>query len=217
MNRNELGQNQTERRTFRHERAVAKIETRAGDDMAHCVGYAAVFYRAGVAGTEFELFENTFERILPTAFDDIASNDVRGLFNHEPTLILGRNVSGTLRLDVDDVGLRYDITLPDTQVARDLAESINRGDVSGSSFAFFVLDARWIEETRDGVTFTIREVSRVNTLDVGPVTFPAYSATSTDVASRSLRDFRSERLAEEAVFKAAELARRVRLARARCG
>jgi HK97 family phage prohead protease len=50
--------------------------------------------------------------------------------------VLGRNKSGTLRLSVDGIGLRYEIDPPDTQAARDLIESLRRGDVSGSSFAF---------------------------------------------------------------------------------
>jgi len=201
-----------ERRNIINERAIAKIETR-DDGKHHCVGYSAVFYRAGVAGTEFEMFENTFERIMPGAFDDIGSDDVRGLFNHSALHILGRNVSGTLKLDVDETGLRYDITLPDTQVGRDLVETISRGDVSGSSFAFRVVDDNWSTSTTDEVEVTVREVFKVKTFDVGPVTYPAYTGTSTDVANRSLDSYRLE-ISQRLKSKTSR-SRRAKLARLR--
>src|SRR5215469_16336921 len=78
------------------------------------------------------------EEIDPHAFDaSLASSpDVRGLWNHDPNHILGRTVSGTLRLSVDSVGLKYEIDPPDTTMAKDLLISLQRGDVSQSSFAF---------------------------------------------------------------------------------
>ncbi len=50
--------------------------------------------------------------------------------------LLGRTLSQTLRLAVDDTGLEYEVDLPDTQYARDLAALAERGDVQHSSFAF---------------------------------------------------------------------------------
>jgi HK97 family phage prohead protease len=49
-------------------------------------------------------------------------------------MVLGRNKSGTLRLSEDNIGLHYQVDLPDTTYARDLAISMERGDVSQSSF-----------------------------------------------------------------------------------
>ena len=139
-------------------------------------GYASVFYRKNNPGTQFELWQNLFERIMDGAFDDaIKSDDVRGLFNHDPSLVLGRNTAETMKLAVDKRGLKYDIDLPDTQVARDVATSIARGDVSGSSFAFVVEEVNW----RDEGDKEIREIKKVRLYDVGPVTYPAYKATST--------------------------------------
>jgi hypothetical protein len=86
--------------------------------------------------------------------------------------VLGRTPH-TLRLKEDNVGLRYEITPPDTQDGRDIRTLIERGDIRGSSFSFTVAkDGDTWEET-DGVI--LRTVTRVSTLvDVGPVTFPAY-------------------------------------------
>lgn len=156
------------------------VEVREHDGVKTISGYAAVFYRADDPGTEFELFDGFIERIAPGAFSDaMGRDDVRALFNHEPNLILGRNKAGTLRLSEDEVGLRYDIDLPDTQTGRDVAESISRGDVTGSSFAFSITDQE--RRTENGVD--VREIRGVNLYDVGPVTYPAYESTS--VSSRS--------------------------------
>jgi len=144
-------------------------------------GYAAVFYRDNDPKTEFELWEGRImERIDPAAFADLARDDVRCLFDHDSAKILGRSAANTLELDVDSVGLHYRCTLPNTTAGRDVAESIRRGDISGSSFQFDVLEQEWTE--RDGEP-TIRTLKKLKLYDVGPVTFPAYEATTTGVRS----------------------------------
>ena len=186
-----------DRRYSFDERAIAKLESRADGDEGELpliVGYAAVFYREDNPGTEFDLFGDGeyFEHIMPGAFDSALErgDDVRGLFNHDPNLLLGRNKSGTLRLSVDDVGLKYEIDPPDTQVARDLITSIKRGDVTGSSFGFVVKSQAFREKDN----LVIREIEDLELLfDVSPVTYPAYTATQAQLSERSLRsvqDFR---------------------------
>src|SRR5690606_38101457 len=74
-------------------------------------------------------------------------------------------------------------------VARDLMVSLERKDVTGSSFAFNVEDDKW-EEDEDGlVVRTIIKFKRL--LDVSPVTYPAYPVTS--VAQRSLEEFQKQK------------------------
>lgn len=148
----------------------------ADDEAANMLtGYAAVFYD-GTSATEFELYDDMVERIMPGAFDAVlaAGEDVRGLFNHDPDHMLGRTAAGTMVLRTDNKGLMYAIELGDTSIAKDVAEHVKRGDVDGSSFAFRVRGQRF--ETKDGID--IREITEVGPLfDVGPVTFPAYKAT----------------------------------------
>lgn len=130
------------------------------------------------------------ERIAPTAFNKADMSDVRGLIDHDPSRILGRTVSGTLRLSVDDIGLRYEIDMPNTSYARDLMESMKRGDINQSSFAFRVNydnpDAEeWRFNEQTGVyERTINEFSGI--FDVSPVTYPAYPSTESVVSQRSL-------------------------------
>ena len=148
-------------------------------------GYASVFYRSDDSGTQYELMRDYFERIEPTAFDEALDekHDTRALFNHDPSQILGRSSAGTLRLKVDEIGLRYEIDVPDTQLGRDLSTSIERGDVTGSSFAFSVReDGATIERDKQSGT-TVRSLASLNLHDVGPVTVPAYASTTTGVRS----------------------------------
>ena len=118
-------------REFRAQRA-GTVEARAqGEAVPMIVGYAATFNQSAEIGGYFT------EVIAPGAFADaIAKDDVRAVFNHDENLVLGRTKSGTLRLFEDAIGLRYEIDPPDTQTARDLIESMRRGDISQSSFAF---------------------------------------------------------------------------------
>tara|TARA_B100001123_G_scaffold272646_1_gene303416 strand:- start:15 stop:626 length:612 start_codon:yes stop_codon:yes gene_type:complete len=155
-----------------------RIEKRDGQP-TKIVGYAAVFYRADDPGTQYELYSGHVERIKPGAFKRAIeqADDVRGLFNHEPSQILGRTKSGTMRLSEDETGLRYEIDVPDTQVGRDVVTSIERGDVTGSSFAFAVSEGG--SEIRKDGQVTVREISGVTLYDSGPVSFPAYDATTT--------------------------------------
>lgn len=188
------------------------VERRAEKEIV-LTGYASVFYRAQDPGTEYPLWDDLVERIMPGAFDRaLREDDVRALFNHDPSIVLGRTTSKTTVLTVDDTGLRYEIALPDTNQARDLAALIERGDITGSSFAFVTERATWVEEENR----SIRQIEAVRLYDVGPVTYPAYKATTTGVRSehddvrRELEAFRAGRRLE--ADRVAMRAREVELA-----
>jgi uncharacterized protein len=144
---------------------------------ATLIGHAAVFHtEATISG----LFR---EVIAPGAFrKSIKEADVRALFNHDPNFVLGRNRAGTLRLSEDGRGLAYEIDLPDTAVARDLYTSIERGDISQSSFAFKVVREQRAEPAK-GETLPLFTVQEAKLFDVSPVTYPAYDATDVSAAS----------------------------------
>jgi HK97 family phage prohead protease len=163
----------TERRYY-----TTDFEARAEGDGFRIAGHAAVFNRLSQDLGGF------VERIAPGAFrKTLGEADVRALFNHDPSLILGRSKSGTLYMEEDDRGLAYDVKLPDTSYGRDLMVSIERGDVTQSSFGFRVIEDFW-DRTDDGYPLrTLREVSLHNG-DVSPVTFPAY--LDTEVAVRAV-------------------------------
>jgi HK97 family phage prohead protease/HK97 family phage major capsid protein len=148
-------------------RTMGTIEVREaeGDEMV-LEGYAAVFN----SETDLGAFR---EVIKPGAFDDVMNNDVRALINHDPNLVLGRTTNGTLKLEQDERGLKYRVELGRQQYAKDFYESVKRGDISQSSFAFTIDKQSWNEER------TLRSVDKVRQLlDVSPVTYPAYSAAT---------------------------------------
>jgi len=147
---------------------------------ATIVGYGAVFNTRSLP-----LFGGSFvEEIMPGAFDDVLSDDVRALFNHDPNFVLGRSRSGTLRLELDSRGLAYTITPPDTQTVRDMVLApLSRGDVTGSSFRFRVAEDG--DEWRREGEIVVRTIHKFAALlDVGPVTYPAYD--DSHAAQRSL-------------------------------
>jgi hypothetical protein len=139
------------------------------EDGKKIVGHAAVFNSLSLEMWGFR------ERIMPGAFKRVLSEgaDVRALINHNPSTVLGRSKAGTLALREDGQGLLATIDPPDTTIAKDIIESISRGDIDGMSIGFLSVDERWIKE---GGT-NIRELIDVDLLDVSVATYPAYPAT----------------------------------------
>ena len=127
------------------------------------------------------------ETISTTAFEGRLEDNVMLTYNHDSNLMLDRNIGGTLQLTVDERGLRYDATLPDTTAGKDVAELMKRGLLYESSFAFTVEDDEW---SKDGDT-TRRQINKIGRLvDVSIVGVGAYA--NTDVALRSKENFEKE-------------------------
>jgi HK97 family phage prohead protease len=154
----------------------------------HLFGYAASYNTPTVIGGMYN------EEILPGAFDrTLASNpDVRCLFGHSDLNVLGRTTSGTLTLRSDSRGLYYDCELPDTQAAQDLWKSVQRKDITGSSFGFFIVKENIIPASKPGELATRQIVeASLDGGDVSPCTYPAYEQ-GTSVQARSLAPITDE-------------------------
>jgi HK97 family phage prohead protease len=169
------------------------LELRAADGgLPKVVGHAAVFGRTS------QNLGGFVEAVAPGAFTKtIQEADVRGLVNHDPNIILGRNTADTLTLLEDVTGLWYEIDPPDTVASRDWITLMERGDITQSSFAFRPIDVEW------GLTpdeFPLRTLKEVALYDVSPVTYPAYLDTDAGVqrqaALADLAERRSLRLEE---------------------
>lgn len=166
-------------------------EARSESQQDWIVGYAARF---GVNSLDLGDF---VERIDPNAFGIVRERrgrkralETRALFNHDANFPLAR-YPDTLKLSVDEAGLRYEFPVPDTTYGRDLAANIKAGIVRGSSFSFTV--------GKDGESWSVengrsvRTVTKVDDLyDVGPVTYPAYPDSDASVARRSFDAFQAE-------------------------
>ncbi len=167
----------TEHRAFENENGQKSIE-----------GYALLFNHN--SRMIWDWFDGEFvERILPGALDEVLARnklDVIMTTNHNYEKVIARTLSGTLKLEIDERGLKYKIDeVPNISYAQDLYESIKRGDTFESSFTFKVSpdDEDW-SELEDGTKLrTIKKISDLK--EVAPVTFAAYS--NTDVAVRNYK------------------------------
>jgi HK97 family phage prohead protease len=137
-------------------------------------GYAATF------GTEASLPGFT-EVIRPGAFRaSLAGRDVLALIDHNPSRLLARTKSGTLRLEEDAKGLRFELDVPDTQEGRDMLTLAERGDLGGMSFGFTVPPGgeSWNGKKRELRSVTLHEISIVHS-------WPAYEGTSVQARAKA--------------------------------
>ena len=149
-------------------------------------GYFAVFNQ------ETELWPEAYEEIGPTAFDETLSEDIRALINHDTTLVLGRNTSGTLELKADARGLWGSIkTNPNDMDAMNLYERIRRGDVTQCSFGFDILKEK-TEWRDDGSVKWILE--KVKLYEVSVCTFPAYEGTGVQARHDEIKQHQKRQL-----------------------
>lgn len=178
------------------------IITRDYNESRHVEGYAVVFESL----SEDLGFYETIERGAITQ-ELVDNSDIFALLNHDDDKVLARSNKGigSLKLTVDERGLKYEFDAADTQLGNDLLEYLKRGEISTSSFAFYI-DPRDPEaeswERKNGASYrTIHKIAYLH--DVSPVWNAAYSATS--VAQRCLdkakeledRELEEQRKAEE--------------------
>ncbi|MGU3576716.1 HK97 family phage prohead protease [Brucellaceae bacterium C25G] len=139
-------------------------------------GYAATFNKAANIGRTTEtIAAGAFARSLRSR------SDVLALVDHDPSRVLARTRSNTLRLSEDSHGLAFELDLPDTQAGRDVLALAERGDLGGMSFGFTALD-----EQRDG---NMRELRAVQLHEISVVlAWPAYDGTVINARSRIFAD-----------------------------
>lgn len=159
-------------------------------------GYAAVF---NSESNDLGFYET----IAPGAIteDTIIRSDVVATLNHDPEKVLARSKygKGTLQLNVDERGLKYEYEAPNTTLGNDLREMLKRGDIDAASFAFTVSQEEGAQkwEKRDGKYY--RTIYKIDELfDVAAVYHPAYSAASTELrAQQEAYDIEMRKLDEE--------------------
>lgn len=182
-----------ERRSFKG--LTTNNEERAANQPMVIKGYFSVF------GQESKNLGGFKEIIEPGAFDKTLSEerDIFALAHHDWNQVMGRTKNGSLSLRTDDHGLYAEMTLPNTQAARDLYQSVQDGYIDSASFGFRILDKE-IERRSTGEL--IQRVKEVELHEVSIVSNPAYAQT--EVSARSIEKFKKD---EEAKAKAEELRR----------
>lgn len=164
----------TEKRTL-----TSAPELRKDSESRTIRGYAVKYDSETVIGGQFrEVFRpGAFKRALE-------KQDVRALLDHDSGRLLGRMSSGTLRLKEDERGLAVEIDLPDTADGQTVHKLVERGDLSGMSFAFSPQVEVW-DETED---MPLREITDADLFEVSAVTFPAYEDTELALRSKEEAD-----------------------------
>lgn len=130
-------------------------------------------------------------RLDDGAFDLEKNGRVMARLNHDSNLLLATTNAGTLTLTADQDALRYRIALPDTQAGRDAAALAARGDLSYSSFAFYILPEgmSWEMDEQDDY---VARVTSLQLVDVAPVSDPAYWTSSVELG-RAFEEYRTKK------------------------
>ena len=123
------------------------------------------------------------EKIARGAFEKTDMSDVIMVFNHDISGVLARTTSGTLKLSVDETGLRFEFEAPETTLGNDMLELVRRGDISKCSFKFVVETDEWrYADDNNKLEYDERTVKAIARLyDVSLVTYPAYKDTEASV------------------------------------
>lgn len=157
------------------------VQVRAAEDRRTIGGYAAKFDKLSQNLGGFK------ERIAPGFFNYSRSQGWPGVvarYNHDDNQILGTSAIQSLRMDIDNVGLRYDVDInQDDQSALNVYARVQRGDVRQSSFAFIADEDEW--DSLDG--FPRRTLITGRLHDVAPVNTPAYLDTSVGLRSLAVK------------------------------
>lgn len=169
---------------------------RSEDDGNTLVGYAAVFND----WTIIDSWEGTFlERLDPKAFNKTLADradDVKVLFNHGMDPQIGDKPLGKPRsMKPDSKGLAVEVPLDDTSYNQDLKALLRSGALDGMSFRMSVLGEQWNmpDDPSDYNPNSLpeRTITQIKLFEFGPVTFPAYAATTAGVRAHAPAAFRA--------------------------
>lgn len=127
-------------------------------------GYAIVF---GVESRMLCDYWDDYREIIEhgaVTEEQLAGWDIKMTMYHNREKLLARSNKGegTLRLSVDEVGVKYEFEAPNTADGDTALELVKRGDLGGSSFTYWSdeQDSVRYEKTDDGVL--LRHVNRVD-------------------------------------------------------
>lgn len=145
-------------------------------------GYFAVF------NSDYEMWEGASESIAPGAFTSSVGGDIRGLTNHDTTLVLGRTKAHTLELKEDTHGLWGRITInPKDSDAVNTYERVKRGDVDQCSIGFMIRSEETDFRDDGSIHWTITDV---DLFEVSVCTFPAYEETGVSARHKDAEELK---------------------------
>lgn len=177
------------KRQIRSLQTELKTRTEPDSDDMFIEGYFAVFNR------QTELWPGAFEEIAPGAFDNTLGNDIRALINHDTTLVIGRNKSGTAELKSDSHGLWARVKVnPNDSDAVNAYERVKRGDVDQCSFGFNIVKEETDWRDDGTVKWIIKEI---DLHEISLCTFPAYEDTGVQARKAEVEQHQQRQLEQK--------------------
>ena len=159
-------------------------------------GYATTF------DSPYELYRDgkyiVMEQVDRNAFDEAYTDDVIFQYDHQG-MVYARTRNETLKLAMDDHGLKVTADLGSTEASRGVWDAIDKGLIDRMSFAFTVTGDDYEEEEQDnGDIVVLRTIKKIGRLyDVSAVSFPANEQTSISARSKIdgvIKELEAERL-----------------------
>lgn len=153
-------------------------EAKEGNESRTIEGYAIVFGVESVILADY--WENYREIIEPGAITEerLKDMDIKMTMYHNREKLLARSNKGegTLKLTVDETGVRYEFEAPNTEDGNTALELVKRGDLSGSSFMYWTDEKSGVsyEKTQEGLL--LRRVKTIGQIyDMTIAADPAYT------------------------------------------
>ena len=206
-----------ERRNYVATQGV-NLEVRAAGEgeESRTIGGYAVKYNTPVVITN-RWGDQWLEEIATGCFDESLEGckepgqEIKALWNHDTSRPLGSTKTDTLRFNSSDTeGLSYDIDLPNNTWGNDVRESVQRGDVDGSSFGFVCTEDRWSRVQYEGKEMDKRSIVKATLYEVSPCTFPAYD--SSEISCRSYEEMKKDTKDEQRLEELRKEARLLEIA-----
>lgn len=165
------------------ETRLAELHLEENEGKMVLEGYAIVFENETLIGDEDNGFLEIVDR---NALNETLMKDVPMKYNHmDSFLIIARTKNKSLRLTVDNIGLKVHAELIDTKSNEDIYKMVKAELLDKMSFAFTVANQSWDRSDK----IPVRRILGIERLyDVSIVDFPAYDATSIYARSLELVD-----------------------------
>jgi len=174
-------------------RNTENCNLRALDDSRTIEGYAIVFGERSVFLPDWNKGRMVEEVMMPGCITEelIAKSDVVANIDHDNSRMVARSINGegSLRLSLDEHGLKFSYEAPLTNDGETVLQGVRRGDFRGCSFAYTCDEDTGVhyERNEKDPRALIRYVDEVNGLyDVSVVIHPAYPQTNVDSRSAVL-------------------------------
>lgn len=175
------------------------IECRSeSDGKMRFSGYALKFDR------KTNLFSDYYEIIRKEALQSTDMSRVFMLFNHDQSKIIAGTPNGSLKLMVDDIGLRIDAEAVETETSKEVYQLAKSGLLDKMSFSFKLNENSYDFVKQNDGTW-LREIVGIDKLyDVAIVTFPAYEDTEVSARNGQSAEMECLSLIEKRVADATE-------------